>query len=250
MLASGSPKHILPNMTTHRISLILLLLLGVAPSLRAAESFKKTVKLHGITFTVESPNKNSGNAITIAPSGLKESNQVVKIPVNGRLTAVQVGDIDQDGSPEVYASISERNGQGSLVAYAANRKRSLSQIYVPPLAGIRGYAGRDVFRVRDRSVLRTFDLRDGGTGEVQYRLRAGEAGWKLEPAGSPPPSRPKADQPPEIRVRANGDMEVLMPAGGVLLYNRRGQLIQKGSTVSQADLERANIAVRAYLKEQ
>jgi len=237
-------------MTIHQISFTLLIILGIAPSLQAAESFKKTIKLKGITFTVESPNKNSGNTLTIVPSGLKESNHAVKTPVNGRLTAVQVGDIDQDGSPEVYASISERNGHGSLVAYASNRKRSLSQIHVPPLAGVRGYAGGDVFRVRDRSVLRTFNLRDDGSGEVEYRLRAGETGWKLEPAGSPPPSRPKADQPPEIRVRANGDMEVLMPSGGVLLYDRRGQLIQKGSTVSQADLERSNNAVRAYLKEQ
>jgi hypothetical protein len=41
-----------------------------------------------------------------------------------------------------------------------------------------------------------------------------------------------------------------MPNGGVLLYSSSGKLIQKGGTVSNAELRQASSAVASYLREQ
>ena len=86
------------------------------------------------------------------------------------------------------------SGAGSLVAYAANRRKSLSEIYLPPLAedpvASKGYMGHDEFRVVESTLVRRFPVYregdtnaqpTGGTRQVQYKLKAGEAGWILRP---------------------------------------------------------------------
>ena len=59
----------------------------------------------------------------------------------------------------------------------------------------------------------------------------------------------QASSPPEVRPRDDGKIEVLMPKGGVILYDANGRLIQKGSTVSGLELYDANKAVQSYLRE-
>jgi hypothetical protein len=54
---------------------------------------------------------------------------------------------------------------------------------------------------------------------------------------------------PTIRPRGDGKLEVLMPSGGVILYDRYGNLIQKGGSVSSSQLYDANKAVQSYLRE-
>ena len=55
---------------------------------------------------------------------------------------------------------------------------------------------------------------------------------------------------PVVRPRSDGKLEVQMPAGGVVLYDQNGRFIQKGASVTQRDLGRANRAVQSYLREQ
>lgn len=55
---------------------------------------------------------------------------------------------------------------------------------------------------------------------------------------------------PEVRPRGDGMIEVLMPRGGVVLYDRNGRLVQKGGTVSGSELNDANSAVQSHLREQ
>jgi len=43
-----------------------------------------------------------------------------------------IGDINVDGSPEIYVYIKAKD-KGSLIAYSANKKKSLSDIYLPPI---------------------------------------------------------------------------------------------------------------------
>ena len=81
---------------------------------------------------------------------------------------------------------------GELVAYAANRKKSLSEIYLSPVSEnaklAEGYQGEEEFAVVENTLVRRFpiyesaDVEAGRTGrmrQVQYRLVAGEAGWVL-----------------------------------------------------------------------
>lgn len=56
-------------------------------------------------------------------------------------------------------------------------------------------------------------------------------------------------KPPEVRPREDGKIEVLMPQGGVVLYDANGRMIQKGGTVSGAQLNDANKAVQSYIRE-
>jgi hypothetical protein len=82
---------------------------------------------------------------------------------------------------------------GSLVAYAANRKKSLTEIYLPPMQddpkASKGYMGHDEFAVIENSLARRFPLYkegdtngkpSGGMRQIQYKLKAGEAGWILK----------------------------------------------------------------------
>lgn len=59
----------------------------------------------------------------------------------------------------------------------------------------------------------------------------------------------QSPRPPEVRPRGDGKIEVLMPKGGVVLYDANGRLIQKGGTVSGPELYDANKAVQSYLRE-
>ena len=51
-------------------------------------------------------------------------------------TGVSMVDINADGSPEIYVYVTSAGSgsYGSLVAYSANRRKSLSEIYLPPIA--------------------------------------------------------------------------------------------------------------------
>lgn len=54
---------------------------------------------------------------------------------------------------------------------------------------------------------------------------------------------------PKVRPQGNGNIEVLLPSGGVVLYDRYGNVIQKGRTVSGSQLFDANKAVQSYIRE-
>jgi hypothetical protein len=50
---------------------------------------------------------------------------------------------------------------------------------------------------------------------------------------------------PKVRPQSNGNIEVLLPSGGVVLYDRYGNVIQKGKTVTGSQLYDANKAVQS-----
>jgi hypothetical protein len=169
-----------------------------APPATAARpaGFDQTLDLQGITFHVSSANVGSLNRLRIEPKGLKGDNAVILQEIEGTVTMAEVADLNVDGSPEVYVYVTSAGSgsHGSLVAYAANKGRSLSAIFLPPLAddpkASKGYMGHDEFRVVENTLVRRFPVyRDGdtnaqptgGTRQVQYKLNAGEAGWVLRP---------------------------------------------------------------------
>jgi hypothetical protein len=59
----------------------------------------------------------------------------------------------------------------------------------------------------------------------------------------------QSEKAPEVRPRGDGKLEVLMPQGGVVLYDRYGNVIQKGGTVTGSQLYDANKAVQSYIRE-
>lgn len=184
--------------TTSLLSLIMLAactLVSTAEEAAAAKGFDKKLTLQGITFQVKCLNGGSINKLTITPSGLEGENKPIVVEVDGSVTGAEVVDLDANGFPEIYVYVSSAGSgsYGSLVAYAANQKKSLTEIFLPNLeedkVNSKGYMGHDQFAVGEGSLLRRFPIYKAGdanakpsgkTRQLQYKLKAGEAGWMLK----------------------------------------------------------------------
>ena len=156
----------------------------------APVAFEKTESLQGITFRVFSPNTRTGNSVTLTPAGLEADNRPITTDVAGLITRIEVADINADGSPEIYIYGFDGKSQ-TVLAYSANKKKSLSSITVPDLTPeqAKGHRGQDDFAVVEGIIARRFPIYPddkpdskptGKTRQLQYKLRAGEAGWLLK----------------------------------------------------------------------
>jgi hypothetical protein len=144
---------------------------------------------------VEATNEGSMNNLTITPSGLSEVNDVISREIDGSVTNAELGDINADGSPEIYVWVTSA-GSGSYatpIGYSANNNKSMSEIYFPPISedavNSKGYMGHDEFAVVEGVVAQRFPIyKDGDTNaqpsgkmrQLQYKLTAGEAGWVMK----------------------------------------------------------------------
>lgn len=159
----------------------------------SASGFDKTLGLQGIAFRVTCPNDSAKPIVTVTPSHLEIDNSPMTAEADGHVTGAEVADLNADGSPEIYVVVrsADTPARVSLVAYAANRKKSLSGIFLPALADdarlAKGYRGGGELAIVERSLVRRFPIyRDGettptgGTRQIQYTLAQGEAGWTLK----------------------------------------------------------------------
>jgi hypothetical protein len=166
-----------------------------APAQGAPGAFDKTLALQGVTFRVTCPNASSMSQLTITPSGLTGGNSAITQEVDGVVTGAEVADLDSDGSPEIYVYVQSAGSgsYGSLVAYSANKKRSLSLIHLPPVSEnpkvSKGYMGHDAFAVVGNRFVQRFPVYGpgdtnasptGGVRQLRYELVPGEAGWVLK----------------------------------------------------------------------
>ncbi len=186
------------NPKTPLLSLITLAacsLVSMAEEAASAKGFDKKLSLQGLTFRVKCPNEGSLNKLTITPTGLEGENKPIVVEVDGSVTGAEVDDLDANGFPEIYVYVTSAGSgsYGSLVAYAANQKKSLTEIFLPDLGedkvNSKGYMGHDQFAVGEGSFLRRFPIYKAGdsnakpsdkTRQLQYKLKAGEAGWLLK----------------------------------------------------------------------
>lgn len=160
----------------------------------APAAFEQTLDLQGITFRVSCPNASSVNTLSIEPSGLEVANSTIAREVDGTVIGAEVADLNVDGSPEIYVYVQSAGSgsHGSLVAYSANNGKSLSEIYLPPVAddpqASQGYMGHDEFAVVESTFVQRFPIYadgdtnaapSGKTRQLQYKLEPGEAGWVL-----------------------------------------------------------------------
>ncbi len=166
------------------------------PQQSTTGGFDQTFSAQGISFRVSSANSGSRNLVRIEPHGLQVDNTVIERDVEGTVAGAEIADLNGDGFPEiyVYANSAGSGSQGSLIAYTANKQKSLSEIYLPSLLDdprtSTGHMGHDQFRVAGNTLVRRFPVylgqdtnaRPAGViRQVQYSLVAGEAGWLLRP---------------------------------------------------------------------
>lgn len=148
-----------------------------------------------VGFALHATSGSSLNTLTLTPIGLELDNEAQSIELDGTAYRAELADLDGDGWPEVYVYVSSAGSgsYGSLVAYAVNKGKSATPIYLPPLeadtTASAGYQGHDEFRIVENRLVRRYPVYSesdtnaapsGGTRQIQYRLTAGEAGWLLE----------------------------------------------------------------------
>ena len=188
-------RHKIGKITVASLSILAILLSPLVGAAEATGGFDQVFELQGISFHVICPNQSSINQLEIIPTGLEVDNTVIKREIDGAVTGAEVADLNGDGSPEIYTYINSAGSgsYGSLVAYVANNKKSLSEITLPPLLddkeNSRGYMGHDEFAVVEIYLVRSFPIYvkgdtnanpTGGTRQLQYKLKQGEASWVLE----------------------------------------------------------------------
>jgi hypothetical protein len=164
------------------------------PAAPVAAAFDSTFELNGIRFRVQATNQGSGNQLTITPSGLEGDNSAMTQEIQGTVTGAEVADLNADQSPEIYVYVQSAGSgsYGSVVAYGANKRKSLSQVYVPPISenaeAAKGYMGHDEFAVVEGTLVQRFPVYKetdtnanptGGMRQVQWKLKQGEAGWVM-----------------------------------------------------------------------
>ena len=156
--------------------------------------FDRTLEFQGLRFKITGENSGASTTMRIVPSGLEIDNSPVEMKIAGTIKGAEVADINADGSPEIYVYVTstDKGSFGSLVAFSANRRKSLSGIYLPPFTDNKalsaGYRGHDEFAVLEGVIGRRFpvyrdtdtdDKPTGGMRQLQYKLIPGEAGWLL-----------------------------------------------------------------------
>lgn len=165
----------------------------VAPLANAA--FDKKLDALGISFHVLATTGTAANTLQIIPAGLKSDNAPIERKIEGFVTGAEWADINSDGSPEIYVYVTspKPDGNVTLVAYSANNKKSLSEIYLPSLADdpklSKGFNGHSDIAVVENVVAQRFPIYSGSGADarpigkmrqVQYKLKRGEAGWVLK----------------------------------------------------------------------
>lgn len=132
--------------------------------------------------------------MTVTQTGLSEQQGPVKVEIDGSVAGAEIADLDSNGFPEIYIYVTSAGSgsYGSLVGYAVNKGKSMSDIFLPPVSDDakhnKGYMGHDEFAVVEGTFVQRFPIyKDtdtnaqptGKTRQLQYKLKAGEAGWVL-----------------------------------------------------------------------
>ena len=115
--------------------------------------------------------------------------------IEGVVTGAEIADLNSDGSPEIYIYLTSAGSgsYGSVIAYAINKKHSVTEIHMPDLKDdailSKGYMGHDDFSIVENSLGRRFPMNlngdanakpSGGKRQLEYKLAPGEAGWLLK----------------------------------------------------------------------
>jgi hypothetical protein len=157
--------------------------------------YKQTLTLQRITFDVTSKSSGSLGKLQIIPKGLKAKTAPIVREIDGTVTGAEIADLNADGSPEIYIYVNSAGSgsYGSVIAYAVNKKHSVTEIYMPNLLDdpnlSKGYMGHDEFSILENRLGRRFPLYlpgdinskpSGGIRQLEYKLVPGEAGWLLK----------------------------------------------------------------------
>ncbi len=152
--------------------------------------FQKTLTLQNISFDIKTSGEGSISQLSIQPKGLEIDNQNIVLEIDGQVVNAEIEDLNSDGFPEIliYTMSAGSGSYGNVIGYSVNNGKSISQIYFPEISENKeasiGYMGHDEFALIETSLARRFPVyKDGdtnnnptgGTRQIQYKLKDGEA---------------------------------------------------------------------------
>lgn len=153
-------------------------------------NFNRSLTLQNITFNIKNKGNGSISQLDIEPIGLELDNQNISLELDGQIVNAEIEDLNSDGFPEIliYTVSAGSGSYGNVIGYSVNNGKSISQIYFPEIfenkATSIGYMGHDEFAIVETSLVRRFPVyKDGdtnnnptgGTRQIQYKLKDGEA---------------------------------------------------------------------------
>jgi len=153
-------------------------------------SFQKKLTLQNITFDIKTWGEGSIRQLSIQPKGLEIDNQDIEFEIDGDVVNAEIEDLNSDGSPEIliYTVSAGSGSYGNVIGYSVINGKSISEIYFPEISENKeassGYMGHDVFAIVETSLVRRFPVYKegdsnsnptGGTRQIQYKLKDGEA---------------------------------------------------------------------------
>jgi len=157
-------------------------------------SFQRSLQSNGLSFTVYTTGEGSLKQLFIRSEGWETKDQHFELGIEGTATDARVADLNSDGFPELLV-FTQSAGSGSyanVIAFSANGRRSMSQVYFPPTGKdpklSKGYMGHDSFSVNGSTLIQEFPVYKegdansnptGGVRRVQYKLVDGEASRKF-----------------------------------------------------------------------
>ena len=184
------PQSLLPGLLAASFGL------SLASAVQAA-AFQQSASLQGVTFQVKATGEGSLQQLVVKASENGKSLPVVKAKTDGRVTGMEVEDLNSDGKPEllVYATSAGSGSYGSVKAWTVSKGHTLLPINMPELTGkwAKGYMGHDSFAVVETSLMRKFPIYrpgdsnakpTGGIRTITYKLVPGEASWQFKPVAS------------------------------------------------------------------
>jgi hypothetical protein len=156
------------------------------------EKIDTTMKIGKYGFHVTCRNKEIvSNQMSIRPIGYESpANQSMNVPIKGRLSAVQVDDLNGDGLADLILFIYSDSAaiHGTVLALVSGDEKSLlpCPLSDPALDGkiSTGYKGHDTFMMLEGTLLLRFpiykpddkdDHPTGGTRTVQYNVIRGDS---------------------------------------------------------------------------
>jgi hypothetical protein len=169
-----------------------LLSLAVADAQITFSKIDTTMKVGKTGFKVNSRNKEIGsNMASIRPIGYESpANETMNIPVRGRVSYVQVDDLNNDGVADLVMVIYTDSAakHGTVLVLMSDGTKSILPCTLPDAALDgkinTGYKGSDQFSMMEGTLLQKFpvfkpgdkDTATGGNRVVQYNFARTEAG--------------------------------------------------------------------------
>ena len=156
--------------------------------------FNKQLRLQGIGFNISTKKNDMETELTVAPYGLKIDNSPFSQVIDGSVVDAEIEDLNSDGSPEVliYTQSDGSGSYGSVIGFSVNNKKSMSQIYFPPITEnkelSKGYMGHDRFTLIETTLTQHFPIYKeedsnasptGGVRQIIYQMVDGEASRKF-----------------------------------------------------------------------